>query len=200
MLNIERLSIMNSEGLLRAVETYDHLLWEAVARVCGVALSQAFAQDGGKVRVVYKTCHNDPHFWPHGGCPDPRGHLRQIEGEVAKLASLCLPIQKLGKKLREAYEAEQLCSRIGYKCFLQNTVPFSQEYLVTHASQLRLEKSYDCDFVEFGFRGEEGHICCPCIGEHLTNTKDLRAFKIDLQEPRRVGKDAYEFRFEIASA
>lgn len=180
------------ERVRKAVETYDHLLWEAIIEVCGVALSKSFERMGNQVRVVYQTCANEPYVSfekTHYLERDPRRQLRLIEIEVEKLVSLSLPIQKLGKKSYETLSvAKHLCSRYSYQDFLQNI--------------LREKTEYECDFVEFGRKGfggmgEKGYICCPCIGEHLENTRDLATFKVDLQKPEKVGKDTYEFRFTI---
>ncbi len=42
------------EMINRAIETYDHVLWECIAKACGFAYSQAFAKKGSRVRVVYR--------------------------------------------------------------------------------------------------------------------------------------------------
>jgi len=40
-------------------------------------------------------------------------------------------------------------------------------------------------------------IVCPCNGQHLENTGDLKKFNVVLQKPKKVGKNIYEFRFSI---
>ncbi len=185
-----------SEAVQRAIETYDHLLWEAIILVCGDALSKSFQRQGNRVRVVYQTAGPDCLSWS-GGYPDPRGHLPQIKEEIARLINLSLPIKKIGKKPRLMNEAKQLCSRLSYQDFLRNVAPLSKEGYINSWSQYREGWMYDCDFVEIGNRGKKGYICCPCVGQHLSNTKDLAGCGVNLQEPKRVGNGTYEFRFEV---
>ena len=178
-----------AEKINKAVETFDHLLWEAIIRVCGVALSKSFEQRENQIKVVYQTCANEPYVSferNHESERDPRRQFQLIITEIRKLIFLSLPVKKLEKKSYE--EANHLCSRYSYRDFLQ--------------SISREKKVSEYDFVEvgrrgFGGMGEKGYICCPCVGQHLENTRDLAVFEKNLHEPKKVGKDTYEFRFEV---
>ena len=176
----------SGEAVSRAIETYDHLLWEAVIKVCGTALSRSFKQEGNRVRVVYQTFEFEPGAEWSEDCPvDPRQTINKIRDEVDRLISLALPIRKLGRTECDEHGAFLKCSNNSYFSFFTHTVMY------------RGEKS--CDFVKIGHGGQDGYICCPCVGEHLGNTKDLLGFNVNLQPPKRVGRDTYEFRFEVAA-
>lgn len=205
--NQKRLSIMNSktvsregEAVMRAVETYDHLLWEAIIRVCGMAFSQAFEQMESRVRVVYKTY--DPKFPPlQSKDPvDPRGAFWRIEAEAKRLISLPLPIRMLGEECRDYDVAGGLCSHPSYHHFLLfGSKILTEEDRINILGLGSRQHPVFCNFVEFGQKGEQEHICCPCTGQHLENSQDLLDFKVDLQKPTRKGKDTYEFRFEVVA-
>lgn len=186
----------------RAVETYDHLLWEAIIRVCGIALSRSFHQYGNEVRVVYGVCPLDPTSQGSASV-DPRREFLQIETEVVRMISLSLPIRKLGLEFREVVAANNLCSSPSYRKFFNDKIVYykpgiGEGYSLIKGSDGFLVPCFKCDFVEIGAQDQDGHICCPCVGKHLENTRDLSGFKVSLDKPERVGKDVYEFRFEIS--
>lgn len=185
---------MNNDKLVQcAIETYDHLLWEAVIKVCGRAFSQSFSCKENRVRVVYRTVPPD---CLAGDEADPRIQFQKIREVIDKLISLSLPIRKLGKNSRGTCKARKMCSQGSYMIFLENTIPLSKVSFSDYLIRGEYE-AYDCDFVEVGTWGEKDYICCPCVGQHLENTRGLSNFKIDLQEPKRVGKGTYEFRFKV---
>jgi len=186
---------MKSEkSVSEAIETYDHLLWEAVIRVCGRAFSKSFICKENLVRVVHQTVPPNYLSRKHN---DPRWQLPKIEEVIEKFISQSLPIRKLGKSSRGTVESERMCSQRSYQVFLKNTISPSREYFEVYLLT-GWREVYECDFVEIGNRGEESYICCPCVGEHLTNTQDLQGFEVNLQQPKRVGRDTYEFRFEVS--
>ncbi len=197
----------------RALETYDHLLWEVVIRNYDFAISKAFRRKGNQVSVVYKIRNDrDSHFignvYRDRSCSmDPRDYgSENIGAEIRRWASLSLPIKKFGVKTYGADEAKFLCSHVSYWWFLEDMVkPSSRACHVLVGSRpgerfLRQgeELAYTCDFVEIGKWGNEVHVRCPCVGEHLANTNELQGFQVNLSEPERVGEDTYEFKFEIA--
>ena len=166
----------------KALETYDHLLWEAIIRVCGGAESKTFSHTANSVRVVYRICKIDP-----------RDVFLEIIAKIEYFISRSIEIRKLGKEYRDSYAANNLCSRGHYQLFLRDVV------LKEQGVDLDSDKiPVLCDFVEFNDRYSNAYICCPCIGKHLENTRDLSSFKVDLREPKRVGNNVYEFRFQIS--
>lgn len=172
---------MSSESRVdRAIETYDHLLWEAVARVCGRAFSKAFNKVGQSVRVVYETDI------------DPRQCFGRIKEEIESLILKGLPIEKEQPGDGWMRELEEACSR--------------KEYWQYFTSSQHWE--YPWEVVKIGFPRSEAWkifpklqdwICCPCKGQHLQNTSELKNFNIELKEPKRVGQDRYEFRFSLTN-
>ena len=187
---------MKSEReISQALETYDHLLWEAIIRVGGVAFSKSFERRGNLIRVVYATYNEDS---PSKAPFDPRPVFSQIEDGVFSFTTSSLPVIKLGYKSRGFTVASNLCSHPCYKDFLFNAVLTERKRidLVCFGS---MTLPIACDFVEIGNRSEKDYICCPCVGEHLSYTSDLLSFKVVLQKPKKVGKHNFEFRFEIIS-
>lgn len=182
----------------RAVETYDHLLWDSLIRICGLAFSKSFARKENSVRVVYQT--HDPEFPGVVSPVDPREAFQQIKTETNRLIALALPIRKLGIENRRFNVARSLCSHHCYLDFLLFGCG-----ILTEADRLSIlfmgntQIPVFCDFVEIGDKGSNGYICCPCVGEHLDLTSDLLRFEINLKKPKRGGKDTYEFRFEISA-
>lgn len=173
-----------AEEVERAISTYDHLLWEAIARVCQQAFSQAFQQQGRAVRVVYKTTL------------DPREYFEKIKKEIGVLISKELPVFKLGRRNYFLEEINHLCSRLEFSDHIRQLptwkIFFKQSSEDFHVNYM------DCDFVEIGIKDQtDDYICCPCLGQHLAFTGQLQRFEIKLQEPRKVGKNNFEFRFEI---
>jgi len=171
-----------TEEVERAIETYDHLLWESVARICEQAFSQAFQKQGHAVRVVYKTTI------------DPRECFEKIKEEVGFLISKELPVRKLGRRMYWLREIEGLCSRIEYFNLRQLS---TREIFSKQVSDDFHVDQIDCDFVMIGIKDKADYICCPCLGQHLDNTRQLQQVEIKLQRPSKVGKNNFEFRFEI---
>jgi len=171
------------EEVERAIETYDHLLWEAVARICKQAFSQAFQKQGHAVRVVYKTTI------------DPRECFEKIKEEVGYLISKELLVRKLGNKIHSLREVEKLCSRVEYLDFFFSLKRPPRPWEI-YFKQFDEDFPADCDFVIIGTK-QSDHLCCPCQGQHLDNTRQLQQVEIKLQRPSKVGKNNFEFRFEI---
>jgi len=186
----------NEEKIRRGLETCDHIVWQAAINVCGMAVSKSFEQRENLVRVVYQTY--DPEYPNIKDLVDPRKAFSRIEAEFTRLISLSLGIRKRGYESRGFNVAKSLCSHTCYIEFLifgSNTMSESDKIDLFCLGGIDIPVL--CDFVEFGRKGEDGYICCPCIGKHLGNTKELSDFKIDLQKPKKVGKDTYEFRFSV---
>jgi len=161
----------------KAVETYDHLLWQAIINVCGIGLSRSFHQEGNNVRVVYTTYYPDPEIQTKP-FTDPQEKFSLIEKEVQRYISLSLPIRKIKLEQCRGMEEEDLCSSFSYRDFLLSKTMGDINLLIgLPGSKL--------EFVEMGSRGENDYICCPCVGQHLENTRDLALFEIKLQEPEK---------------
>ncbi len=171
-----------AERISKAVETYDHIFWESIIQVCNGAISKTFSQTGNSVRVVYEVCKNDP-----------RKVFPEIKARAEYYISRSMEIRKIGKEYRDSYVANNLCSNGHYQLFLRDM--FFREQGVDFDSLGNF--SMLCDFVELKDRYSNAYICCPCTGEHLENTRDLAEFEIKLHEPKKVGRNTYEFRFEI---
>jgi len=182
------------ERIRKAVETCDHILWQAVINVCGIGLSRSFHQEGNNVRVVYTTYCPDPEIQTKP-LTDPLEQFSLIKKEVKRYISLSLPVRKLKLKPCRGMEADGFCSSFSYRDFLL-TKTMGDIGLLLGLPGSKLE------FVEIGNRvkdgrDQDGYICCPCVGEHLENTRDLTAFKVDLREPKKVGRNTYEFQFSV---
>lgn len=185
-----------SEPVLCAIETYDHLLWQAVIKVCRIALSRSFRRDGNQVRVVYTTFDRVDGVIDLDNPVDPRNQFSEIKAMVEELIDWHLSIKKLGQVQRSISEARKLCSHYSYEKFLIDKV------VDPNTTQT------DLDFVRIGSFVElpahidalrwSAYICCPCVGRHLENTRQLWDFVINLQPPKRVGKNTHEFRFEVS--
>jgi hypothetical protein len=212
---------MNIENRIpKAIETFDHLLWEAIIRVCGIALSKAFKREGNSVRVVYEIRDPGLNFWREKPFYlDPRGHLDLIKKEIDYFISSTLPIKKEMSVWRFSREANAMCSNWCYNHFLftiaSETIarlsgikenPTSEnigdrqmweDFLQNQMPMVEKKELVNCAFVIIGWSTLPGCICCPCVGEHLNNTSELKDFRIELSEPKKVGNDAYEFRFSI---
>ena len=158
------------EMVERAVETYDHLLWEAIIRVCGGAISKGFRQQRGSASVTYEVP------------ADPRLHLQEIEQEIFSFIISGLSIAKTSCGSLE--ELKEICSRDEYRKFVEDAGRLWE-------SPFRV--------VQIGKRRSEKWVSCPCDGEHLNCTGELNMFKIELKGPRNVGKDTYKFHFVISS-
>lgn len=181
---------IQEEAVARALETYDHILWQSIINICGIALSRSFHQEENKVRVVYTTYNPDPEIQTKP-LTDPQEKFSLIEKEVQRYISLSLPIRKIKFSESDAENDNDLCSNYSYLFFMQDKIMGDIGLL------LGLPNRPDLEFVEIGKKGQDFYIHCPCVGQHLENTRDLTAFEIKLQEPKRVGKNTYEFRFSI---
>jgi len=182
------------EEVSRALETYDHLLWEAIIRVCGLAFSKAFGREGNQVRVVYQT--HDPDFPGIGQSVDPCAEFSRIKSFVDELASSALPVIKLGRASRPFHVAAGLCTHASYQHFLLFGI-LSEIDRIEILGRGSAGYPVSCDFVEIGRRDGKEHICCPCVGDHLASTRDFQGFVVNLSVPKRVGRDTYEFRFAV---
>ncbi len=212
---------IQEEVVERAVETYDHLLWQSIINICGVALSKAFERKENSVRVVYEIRDMGLNFWREKPFYlDPRGRLDLIKKEVEHFISSALPIQKEMSSWRFSREANAMCSNWCYNHFLfdvaseelaslskckpevtensEDTDIMWELFMQNDMPAIERRELILCSFVRIGWPSLPGCICCPCVGQHLENTRDLAAFKIKLQEPKKIGKDTYEFRFEVS--
>jgi Ser-tRNA(Ala) deacylase AlaX len=176
---------MSLQMIEAAVETCDHLLWESISRVYGLAFSKAFNAKAGKVRVTYETRL------------DPRDNLGKIKEELNSLIAKKLPVVTLGFARLTMRQIEKFCSRIEYLDLFctANRITSPQE-IIFRELDFDNDYYYLCNFVIIG-KNPPDYISCPCNGPHLSNTVRLNEFKIEILTPERVGKDKYEFRFEI---
>lgn len=148
-----------NKAMQKAIETFDHLLWEMIARQCWGAISKTFQQQGTSVRVVYKTGS------------DPREKIREI------IERIVYYVTKEPLDIREGF------------------VPWTE-----------LNDCYQVFVLTEDFADQEGMVkvvrfgdlfVAPCNNDHLASTADLTGCKISMQQPKRVGKEVYEFRFSI---
>lgn len=94
-----------NDGVNRAIETFDHLLWEAITRASQVPISQFFEQSDDSARVVYKV---DSLYID----------CERIEEELEKMIEASLPIIKIKKKRNSYHELRQMCTHVSYQFFL----------------------------------------------------------------------------------
>ncbi len=184
------------ERISKAVETLDHLLWEAIIRVCGMALSKTFELTENSVRVVYQTW-NSKLRWCIKEPIDPRDVFLKVTAKVEYFISLHMRVRKLGKEYRNYNVANGLCSNPWYQLFLIDILAKQDRIdlnCLGNCQQLVL-----CDFVEFRHDYSGQSFCCPCVGEHLSNTSELYNYNHEIHEPKKVGKNSYEFRFTVTA-
>lgn len=113
---------------------------------------------------------------------------------------------KLGERELKIVEIMSLCSRTEYLELF-----FAQE---SGGKLLGINRAAEIDFVIIGRQPislittpknnlqlitfKYDYICCPCSGKHLKNTSELKRFTINLQKPKKVGNNKFEFRFEVS--
>lgn len=92
--------------LEKAIETLDHLLWEAIALFCKKAISKSYTLNGNKVKVVYKTEE------------DPRNCFEEVLQEIDVIISQNLFIKK--EHIKNLNDLKKICSRDEYFDFINH--------------------------------------------------------------------------------
>jgi len=170
MLGVKKVK-SEDDGINRAIETLDHLLWHAVLEINGYAQTVSFVQSGNTATVVYNDFSHRTH------------HI----GEVLTLVNQMIYDKDLIiKKIRRHDTYENMrsdCSKGRYEDWLKKIMEFQNK---SWSDKFRVE------FVKIGNR-----ISAPCCGKHLRTTSDLRGFVVIWTASNSMLDGQWAFKFEV---
>jgi hypothetical protein len=196
--------ICEKKNFSPAIETLDHLLWEALLqdilkeRPNELALSQAYSCKDNAVRVVYKICLATTTGIASSLYYDPILRFKNIKSLVGDMIDDGLLIKKVRPHNISYGEAKAICSHLSYRKFLFDTRTREEQLAILFYDNPDDLDLYEVAFVVIGHGVLSHQIVCPCSGEHLQNTVELIPFNFTLCEPKKIGIDTYEFRFELS--